>query len=255
MAETYIYPQLDPASARRILVSQAGRPLGDIEQEGNVAHPDAAPAATGGHPVGPEKLLELQAQIRQVAKTAGYPRPLARDATQKFDRPCGNVLYRTMEIVPADAAEEGVWSFLSLVVVPEIGPWRFPGRADDRLLGRQRNVLRRVWWRAWAFGEDLDFAPPECTPLGEDEFVQVMERPSLGGDRRTARAIRDALWRAEEKGLNVARSELMREITRRLRAERSHRALAVLDNVQLARLLDDLSEVSIGHLRSPAHQG
>lgn len=249
MAETYIYPQLDPMSARQVLASQVRLPLDVLEREGALSHPDAAPAATGGHPVPPERLAEIQAQLRQVAQAAGYPSPLARGETQEFDRPAGRVLYDTMEIVPADAAEEGVWSFMSLIVVPELGPWRFPGRAEDRLLGRPRNVLRRVWWRSWAFGGDLDLAPDGCAPLGEDEFVQVMERPSLGGNRRTARAIRDALWRAEGHGLTVPRSELMREMTRRLRAERSHRALDVLEDVQLVQLLDEIVGVSIGHLR------
>jgi hypothetical protein len=250
MGETYLYPQLDHAASKRKLRTQADLSLDDLERQGEITHPDAAPAATGGHPVPADRLLELQAGVRRIAREAGYPAPLPRGATQSFDRPAGAFLYRTMEIVPADAAEEGVWSFLSLVVVPEIGPWRFPGRSEERLLGRPRNVFRRVWWRAWAFGADLDSAPPGCTPLGEDEFVQVMERPSLGGNRRTARAIRDSLWRSEGGGLTVPRSELMREISRRIRAERSHRALDVLDDSQLAQLLDHLAEVSIVNLES-----
>jgi hypothetical protein len=149
-----------------------------------------------------------------------------------------------MGIVTADAADEGVWSFLTLVLVPEIGPWRFPDRAEHRILGKPRNVLRRTWWRAWAFGSDLDWAPEGCTPLGEDEFVQIMERPSLGGNKRTARAIRDAVWRAEAGGLDVARSELMREITRRFRAVRSHRAVDALTDVDLHELLNELTEES-----------
>ena len=36
-------------------------------------------------------------------------------------------------------------------------------------------------------GPDLETAPEGCEPLGEDESVQIMERPSLGGNRRTAK--------------------------------------------------------------------
>src|SRR5690606_17288623 len=132
---------------------------------------DAETSATGGHPAPLERLAAVQTAIRDVAVRAGYPEPLSRTRTQAFDRPCGTRLYDLMGIVPADAAEEGVWSFLTLVVVPEIGPWRFPGLAEERLLGRPRNVLRRTWWRAWALGPDLDSAPPGCEPLGEDESV------------------------------------------------------------------------------------
>ena len=249
MPEIYIYPQLDQVSARQILADQLALSLDALYERASLTHQDASPSATGGRPVPLERLRDLQAELRQVARTAGYPSLLPRGETQQFDRPAGAVLYSTMDIVPADAAEEGVWSFLSLVLVPELGPWRFPGRAEDRLLGRPRNVLRRVWWRAWAFGADLDAAPNGCTPLGEDEFVQVMERPSLGGNRRTARAIRDALWRAEGRGLDVPRSELMRDLCRRIRAERSHRALDVLDATQLAQLLDSIAATSLEHLR------
>jgi hypothetical protein len=155
-----------------------------------------------------------------------------------------------MDIVPADAAEEGVWSFLTLVVVPEIGPWRFPAQAEERLVGRPRNVLRRTWWRAWALGPDLDVSPEGCEPLGEDESVQIMERPSLGGNRRTAQALQAALWRAEQVGISVPRTELMRQLARRLRATKSHIALDAIDDESLAELLDGLRRDSLEALTS-----
>lgn len=239
-----LYPRLEPAVARRLRAEREPLSLAELEGLGTVAHPDAAPAPTGGHPVEDARLRELQGRIRSVARQAGYPETLK--GAQTFDRPCGHELFTTMGIVTADAADEGVWSYMSLVLVPEIGPWRFPDRAEERILGRPRNVLRRLWWRAWALGENLDVAPAGCTPLGEDEFVQIMERPSLGGNQRTARSIRDALWRAEAGSMAVARSELMRQLARRLRAARSHIALDVLTDAQLRELLDAL--VARSHL-------
>lgn len=239
-----LYPRLEPSAARQLCAERATLPLPDLELLGTVAHPDAAPAPTGGHPVEDSRLLDLQGRIRAVAAEAGYPELLK--GAQAFDRPCGQELFTTMGIVTADAADEGVWSYMSLVLVPEIGPWRFPDRAEERILGKPRNVFRRLWWRAWALGENLDAAPGGCTPLGEDEFVQIMERPSLGGNPRTARAIRDALWRAEAGTMAVARSELMRQVTRRVRAARSHLALDVLSDTQLRELLDQL--ITLAHL-------
>lgn len=222
--------------------------LDDLMKLGSLEHPEAAPAATGGHAVGNARLKIVQERIREVAEGAGYPRPLKRLAGQSFDRPVGTALFESMGIVPGDAASEGVWSFLTLVVVPEIGPWRFPDKAPDRILGRPRNVLRRSWWRAWAFGTDLDYAPDGCTPLGEDEFVQIMERPSLGGNRHTSQALLTAIWKAERGGLKVARSELVRELTRRTRAVRSHLSLDVLGDNELAELLDRISQESVAAL-------
>lgn len=235
---TLLYPRLEPASASTVLFQLKELALNELEAVSATSHPEAAPAPTGGHPVDAMRLGGLRDRIRELAADAGYPKPLRRGHEQAFDRPCGRVLFTTMEIVTADAADEAVWSFLTLVLVPEIGPWRFPERPDNRLLGKPRNVFRRLWWRAWALGEDLEWAPEGCTPLGEDEFVQIMERPSLGHNPRTARAIRDALWRAEAKGLTVARSELMRELARRLRGLRSHIALEALSDEQLAARVD-----------------
>lgn len=236
---TLLYPRLTRSVARRLIVEREGAGLDELHRMANLSHPDAEPSATGGHPSDRAKLELIQYTIREVAERAGYPKPLGA-STQTFDRPCGTNLLELMEIVPADAAEEGVWSFLTLVLVPEIGPWRFPNQAEDRLIGRPRNVLRRTWWRAWALGPDLDQAPEGCDPLGEDESVQIMERPSLGGNRRTARALQAALWRAELEGLAVPRTELMRQLARRLRATKSHLALDAIDDDALAELLDGL---------------
>lgn len=235
-----LYPRLSRAAAHSLILEREHTPLSDLAAQSTLSHPDAEPSATGGHPVDAHRLSEVRAAIREIAERAGYPQPLGT-STQTFDRPCGSTLLRLMDIVPADAAEEGVWSFLTLVVVPEIGPWRFPGRSEERLVGRPRNVLRRTWWRAWALGPDLEHAPDGCTPLGEDESVQIMERPSLGGNRRTARALQAALWRAEQSGLSAARSEVMRELARRLRAAKSHISLDALDDEVLSDLLDRLT--------------
>lgn len=235
-----LYPRLPRSAAQSLISERVGLTIAELRDLSVLSHPDAEPSATGGHPVDAPKLDEVRLAIREIAERAGYPRPIA-GSTQRFDRPCGSALFEIMDIVPADAAEEGVWSFLALVVVPEIGPWRFPAQAEERLIGRPRNVLRRTWWRAWALGPDLDRAPDGCEPLGEDESVQIMERPSLGGNRRTARALQAALWRAEQEGLNVPRSELMRQLARRLRGAKSHISLDALSDEMLDSLMDRLS--------------
>jgi hypothetical protein len=238
-SSTLLYPRLPRSVAKSLILDMVGATSPELRDLSALSHPDAEPSATGGHPVDSGKLVEVQQAIRDVAEKAGFPKPLGSSA-QAFDRPCGTALLRVMDIVPADAAEEGVWSFLTLVLVPEIGPWRFPSPPEDRLVGHPRNVLRRTWWRAWALGPDLSHAPDGCEPLGEDESVQIMERPSLGGNRRTARALQAALWRAEVEGLTMPRSELMRQLARRLRAVKSHIALDGLDDDSLAGLLDSL---------------
>lgn len=245
MTGPLLYPRLPREEGRKLLLGQAGMDLDGLARSAQLDHPAAAPAATGGRPVDPEKLLDLRDTIRSVAVQAGYPGALRRGSEQLFDRPCGTALFERMMIVPADAASEDVWTFLSLVLVPEIGPWRFPERAEDRMLGRPRNVMRRLWWRAWALGPDLDFSPDGCTPFGEDEFVGIMERPSIGGNPRTARAVRDAIWRLELARTGFGRSDLAREVTRRFRAFMSHIAVDALDDRELHGLLDEVGVAAV----------
>ena len=134
-----------------------------------------------------------------------------------------------MQIVPADAADEGVWSFLSLVLLPDIALWRYPnpgGKGDyERIIGRPRNVFRRLWWRAFALG------PAISAKLLEDEAVAIMERPTLGGNPRIAAALAESHLRAVKANPSVSRTELMRQVTKRLRR------LSVI--VTLAALKDD----------------
>lgn len=238
---TLLYPRLPRSVAHALILERAQSSPTELVALSTLSHPDAEPSATGGQPVDQQRLTRVREAVRDLAGHAGFPNPMARSVAQRFDRQCGSALNQLMEIVPADAAEEGVWSFLTLVVVPEVGPWRFPGQADERLIGRPRNVLRRTWWRAWALGPDLEQAPSGCTPLGEDESVQIMERPSLGGNRRTARAMQSALWRAETNGLKAARSDVTRELARRLRATKSQISLDSLDDSALSILLDQLT--------------
>lgn len=238
--EIYLYPRLPRSAARTIMIRHAQLGLNDLRVAASISSPQAAPSATGGTPVPAHVLTEVQNGIRQIADEFGYPNSLSLTAQQALDHACGTFLLQSMNIVPADAAEEGVWSFLSLVVLPEFAPWRFPSRTEERLIGRPRNAMRRLWWRAWALGPDLSWAPEGCTPLTEDESVQLMERPTVSGNRRTVKAVQNALWRAEKTGIALSRTDLVRLLIPRVRAARSNICLDALTDESLDELLDGL---------------
>lgn len=235
-----IYPRLDTTIARELLHDRRNCTLEELKDLGELSHPSAAPAAVGGTPATEARLEEVQSAVRLCAAEAGFPDRMKQGNEQTFDRPCATALYETMRIVPGDAATTEVWTFMTVVLVPEIAPWRYPNTPEERQLGRPRNTLRRLWWRAWSLGPDLDEAPDGCSPLGEDEFVAIMERTSLSGSQTLARAIRDGIWRAEIAGRREPRSKLMRQLALRVRARRSHIALDTLDPAQLEDLIDEM---------------
>ena len=251
----FLYPRLDAHSAVVLLGEQIATAPHQLRSLSAVAHSDAACAPTGGNPVSEHHLLKLQATLQGVCDDFGFPKPLKKSKQGEFDRVCGTILHRDMGIVPADAAEEGVWSFVSLVVVPELAPWRFPDRHQDRLLGKRRNALRRLWWRAHVLGPDLTSAPPGCSPFGEDEFVQVMERPTIARNFRLAKHLQGAMWRLELEGFPGNRAEVLRSSIKIIRADRSHIAMDVMSDAVLDRYLDEIVREAITWPSSKTNQG
>jgi hypothetical protein len=233
-----LFPRLGALNGKMIIAERGGLSLLQLEKLGAVTHPQAAPGAVAGTPATVGLIRDVQEGIRGIAREAGYPKSMNG---RLFDTECARFLYETLKIVGSEAAEDGVWTFLSVVVVPEIAAWRFPKKSEERVLGKPRNVLRRLWWRAWAFGPDLGAAPDGCTPLGEDELVQIMERPTVSGRPETAQAIRRALWRAEIAGLPASRSYLNREIAQRARAIQTQISFEALTEDQFDSLLDELA--------------
>ena len=186
--------------------------LDALADHGALGHVAATFNPVGGSTVSQGELKALQASMRELAADLGFPQPLGQ-GTSEFDHRFMSLLYEKMGIVPGDAGHEGVWSFMSLVLVPELPVWRFPARTEERLVGTPRNALRRLWWRAHQFG-----AGPESAAvlLGEDQLVQVEERPTLGGDPVVAQAVCRAFLEVRDSNPGVPQELLMREGTKRL---------------------------------------
>lgn len=244
---SFVYPRLPRTSGLAIIEETRSWGLDKLAASSSTDHPEAAPVATGTR-VAASRLEEVCDRVRQAAVERGYPESLRRGREWTFDSAAGRALYETMDIIPADAATEGVWSFLSLIVLPEIGPWRFPERAQDRLLGHPRNVFRRSWWRAHVLGVDLDEAPEGQQPLGEDELVQIMERPTLAANPAVARAVRDGIFRGAAR-VPAARSEFGRDLTKRVLRLTPFISLDLLSEPELTMLVDELIEQSAAAFR------
>lgn len=240
----FVYPRLPRAAARALVEERAEWPPEKLCQASHVSHPLAAPARAGS--LVPNHLL---IQVRDCVRMAlditdpkfDWPVPTSRVA--EFDRIVGRELYENMKIVPADAASEGVWSFMTLILLPEVGPWRFPGAGDKRYFGVPRNVLRRTWWRAHILGPDLGGSTGNSPHLGEDELVQIFERSTLSANPWVARAIVSTIHIGSED-ITAARSAFVRDFTRRLLRMTPWLSLDALPSHDLERLLADLASDS-----------
>lgn len=212
-----------------------------VEEARSVARTDFRDAMfppSGGRQVAPSDLTLIASLIRSVATESGYPQLVGRSDKARFDARVAVNLHKEMEIGRSEASEPGIWSFLCIRVLPDIVHWRFgPGPSADRFLGRNRgvrNALGRLWWRAELLASGGDAV--DLALLGEDQIVQIAERPTIASNVTLAREIARQYLRAAE-GFDGSSELLMRETIKRLRRKGSFLEFAAMPKTLLDRLI------------------
>lgn len=190
-----------------------------------VSHPSAIYAPVGGNRVQRENLEVLQSDLRRAATGSGYPSSSTEEQRRSFDATSASILFAEMDISAGEAADPRLWSFMACVLVPDIVRWRFPGGPEgtpaERFMGGARgtrNTIGRTWWRAHLLGtaESVE-ATDYLTKLGEDELVQLTERPGIAGSPRLARQLCGSFLQASGRHPEITRSDLMRDAMKRVR--------------------------------------
>ncbi|MER7506242.1 DUF6339 family protein [Nonomuraea pusilla] len=191
----------------------AGRPPAPRE-----SHPEQTWAPVGGR-VAPKRVRELMEAVTTTAKEHGYPQPAGSDARISFDRDAAKVIRGQLDLSWAEAGNRDLWSFLSLVALPDVTMWRFGPGNKERWIATDltRHTWARLWWQAVIFaGHEHVLAA-----LTESDLNQLLERRSIGGDPRLVREMARAVI---ELAANTPRRPVIRDVTARLR-----RYLAFLD--------------------------
>ncbi|MBF4552500.1 hypothetical protein [Corynebacterium suicordis] len=176
-----------------------------------------------------------------MATTLGFPDlPIAGAHKSVFDRAAAGILDDGLSILPAEAASEDVWNFITLVLLPDVAKWRYPNKDKnptyERWLGSDRNVFRKLWWREATLGRELS------NQLGEDQVVAIMERPRLGGNGDLARAIAKAYLQMAASYESIPREKIMRIGAMNVRRRVPFLAFEVLDTSQLEQCVVDIFE-------------
>lgn len=132
------------------------------------------------------------------------------------------VLAQQMSLAPVEAAKSGPWEFMTCVLLPDLVRWRFSGTAGstsmERFVSGRRNACRRLWWRAFHLSPRLSAGSrleQLLQTLGEDELVQLMERPSLAGIEGLPAAIAEGFLTASARYPDLTRRQLIREAQKR----------------------------------------
>src|SRR5690606_10627574 len=129
-----------------------------------------------------------------------------------------------------------VWAFIAAVAAPDIVVWRFSSGGAPRFHGGVRNAFQRLWLRGKALDRGRDH--PQrwllVRTMPEDAVVQIVERPSLGGRARIARAIGEGWLEMSRSTPQGAQEDVMRAATKILRIQNEIQDLQFLSDEQLA---------------------
>ena len=227
------YPRLGDASGLELLANLKAAAEGSRRLDDLVAfeHPASEPVATGASVATVGWIRDVRANVEAGLADLWTPGGQVRAGVRsELDRRLGKLLHKQLDIVPADAAHAGTWTFLTLVVFPDLAVARFPDLHEKRFLGGPRNVLRRTWVREEVLG---DLHSGRASPLGEDELVGLFERTALARNRRLVRALAEHVLSS-----NIApRSEYARELYKRATYATGPLLLDALDDAQLAGLV------------------
>lgn len=196
----------------------------------------------GGGRVDDTDLRELRASIVEIARDHGMPNAPARGMSMSFDGRVARFIHSALPMTPHEASYEEVWSYLTCCWLLDVAMWRFGHDADDRrFIGNvNRNTFRRLWWRAEILGPEIDLAR-----MGEDELVNIMERPTIASDRRLARAIATEFLHRVEREEPSERMKLMRDVMKRLLRLTPFVSFSALDGSGLQGVVADTFDSAI----------
>lgn len=232
-----LYPQLPlPACIDHSdRVRKAAIP--EAAEAASASHPSAVFTATGGRRAAEEDLRQLRRGLLAAAEANGFPDAATDAQRASFDVRAAAFLHEKMALAPAEAGRGGVWAFICIVLAPDLVRWRFPGTGSgtppERLLPGRRNTFQRLWWRAEILRSGTVDAYRLLSKLGEDEAVQIMERPTLAGCRPLSTTVAQELLAAAERAPHIPRRTLVREAQKRIMRLASFISFDTLEHDQL----------------------
>ena len=159
-------------------------------------------AATGGERVPEEVLTGLRGSLLETARNVGYPDTRSLEAQRRFDLSLARMLVE-LPIITGEALRDEVWQYLTCILVPDLVVWRYGKTRDtrvvgptshDRLLGGDRNMIARIWWRACILHDpnaeaELWLLDTARKGLTEDNMVALFERGNIASNHMLCRTI------------------------------------------------------------------
>jgi hypothetical protein len=238
------FPRLATVQSLEILREIVGLSIEQLEQRASSELDDATFYPLASSRAGELELNNMRTLIVEVARAHGYPARQLPASRRSFDQALSARLHSEVAMMKADAADNDVWSFVSLKLCPDVSLWRYPSRSEsgsdiadgdlDRLIGGVRHVFGRLWWRAEILGGHVSAA------LLEDEAVGLLERPTIGGYSLLARAFATRQLELVRELSGEKRQDIFRDALKRLRRVMGQVSVYVLEPVDLRDLINGI---------------
>lgn len=236
-----LIPRLDPGAAATRLAEIEGALSQGAQPEELVVSwlVTAVPNPTGGEAASQEVVQGWRDGVmdRMDALRAG-----TKVENDRHSARLGEAIGSVIDPIRADAGHDGVWAFLALAVFPDVVFARWPGDVIDgrrkldenrwigRQLGRDRNYVKLAWRRWSLLGPVIATAEP---PLGEDEFVALLERTSVSRNARLVRAAARSIVDHSTDSQGAARATYARSLMKEVCIQTGPRCLDVLSDEEL----------------------
>lgn len=212
---SWLLPQLPRTFAEKVIDEFNGDPASRFFT--GVEHPQRIYQASGGDRLPDSQLLELRDEIIAIAREFGFPdQPPSRTRNEDYAlfeyrvalcladwEPLGTDHHSVI----AETTRRDWWSFLTLIVLPEVACWRWVSETQnnllkhERFLGGGRNTFQRIHRRVLCFDRGASHAARFglIHDLKEDDFSAIIERPSLSSSPRIAVILGEELLRMRDR--------------------------------------------------------
>lgn len=235
---TQLIPQI-PASVAESLLTQLSLSRSfDLDPGDELRCAQAIIQPTGGLPITDTPLKDLRAAIVSAARSHGFPD--SRPASfLRFELEVAQVLaawsplWNAQGTPSGEALRNDCWTFITLVVLPDIAIWRWPAKGGEdgsgshswkgRIVGGSRNAFQRIFRRVMCLDRGVEH--PDrwglIRELQEDDFSAIIERPGLSSNREIAVCLGEEYLAMKQRLSQQSageRQEVYRQATKAIRA-------------------------------------
>lgn len=256
---TVLIPQISPSSAEPLLAQLAESSPADLDPGDELTYSQAITQPTGGLPIRDALLKQLRNSILTAARNHGFPerRPTS---FLRFELEVAEVLaeweplWKSDGVPSGEALRNDCWSFITIVVLPDVALWRWPAKSSEenaggrswkgRMVGGSRNTFQRIFRRIMCL--DRGAGHPDrwglIRDLQEDDFSAILERPGLSSNRDIAVSLGEEYIAMKKRLSQLSaglRQDVYRQATKAIRAYGVVQPLDLMSAENRSRLIQD----------------